>query len=260
MAQLGVPERSGRGTTRDGLTSAEKEELGQLRREKRRLKLERETLAKAAAWFARETGSVPGRSAQPVRTAEVPTSPPRKPPSQAPIRKLRVGVIDLVTKGPTRALYARVMNANLASIMPQVVAAWCEAEGHEVTFVCYTGLENLVDELPRTSNSSSSARLQRLRSSPTRSPTCSDRREPLPSWVVLTPAAIRRMPGSTSTMSSVSRTGPWSATCCGIARLIGRRACTWRRRGSPPSSPACGNAGSSSNRRWKRRLSSRSCR
>ena len=64
------------------------------------------------------------------------------------MRKLRIGVIDLVTKGPTRALYARVMNANLASIMPQVVAVWCESEGHEVTFVCYTGLESLVDELP----------------------------------------------------------------------------------------------------------------
>ena len=40
------------------------------------------------------------------------------------------------------------MNANLASIMPQVVGVWCEAEGHEVTLVCYTGLENLVEELP----------------------------------------------------------------------------------------------------------------
>jgi hypothetical protein len=28
------------------------------------------------------------------------------------------------------------------------VAVWCEAEGHEVTFVCYTGFENLEDELP----------------------------------------------------------------------------------------------------------------
>jgi radical SAM superfamily enzyme YgiQ (UPF0313 family) len=64
------------------------------------------------------------------------------------MRKLRIGVIDLVTKGPTRALYARVMHANLASIMPQVVATWCEEEGHEVTFVCYTGFENLVEELP----------------------------------------------------------------------------------------------------------------
>jgi hypothetical protein len=66
------------------------------------------------------------------------------------LRKLRVGVIDLVSKGPTRALYARVMNANLASIMPQVVGAWCEAEGHEVTFICYTGLENLTEELPES--------------------------------------------------------------------------------------------------------------
>src|SRR5713101_5043183 len=64
------------------------------------------------------------------------------------MRKLRIGVIDLVTRGPSRALYARVMNANLASIMPQVVAAWCEAEGHEVTFSCYTGFEDLDKELP----------------------------------------------------------------------------------------------------------------
>jgi len=40
------------------------------------------------------------------------------------------------------------MNANLASIMPQVVGVWCEAEGHEVTFVCYTGFEDLAEELP----------------------------------------------------------------------------------------------------------------
>jgi hypothetical protein len=40
------------------------------------------------------------------------------------------------------------MNPNLASIMPQVVAVWCEQEGHDVTFVCYTGLENLLAELP----------------------------------------------------------------------------------------------------------------
>ena len=64
------------------------------------------------------------------------------------VHKLRIGIIDLVTRGPTRALYARAMNANLASIMPQVVGVWCEAEGHDVTFVCYTGFENLVEELP----------------------------------------------------------------------------------------------------------------
>jgi hypothetical protein len=64
------------------------------------------------------------------------------------MRKLRVGVIDLVAKGPTRALYARVMHPNFASIMPQVISVWCEAEGHEVTHVCYTGFENLLEELP----------------------------------------------------------------------------------------------------------------
>ena len=64
------------------------------------------------------------------------------------MRKLCIGIIDLVTKAPTRALYARLMNANMASIMPQVIAVWCEEEGHEVTFVCYTGFEDLAAMLP----------------------------------------------------------------------------------------------------------------
>ena len=64
------------------------------------------------------------------------------------MRKLRIGIIDLVAKGPTRAMFARVMNANLASIMPQVIAVWCEQEGHDVRLVCYTGFENLIEELP----------------------------------------------------------------------------------------------------------------
>jgi len=62
--------------------------------------------------------------------------------------KLRIGIIDIVSRGPTRALYARVMNANLASIMPQVIGVWCRQEGHEVSFVCYTGFEDLLKELP----------------------------------------------------------------------------------------------------------------
>jgi transposase len=44
------------------LTPAEREELRRLRQENRRLREEREILAKAAAWFARETGSIPSRS------------------------------------------------------------------------------------------------------------------------------------------------------------------------------------------------------
>ncbi len=64
------------------------------------------------------------------------------------MRKLKIAVLDLVTKGPTRALYARIMNPNLASIMPQVIAVWCKQAGHDVKLVCYTGSENLFDELP----------------------------------------------------------------------------------------------------------------
>jgi transposase len=50
------------GRRSDGLTTEEQGELRRLRRENVRLRQEREILAKAAAWFARETGSVPEKS------------------------------------------------------------------------------------------------------------------------------------------------------------------------------------------------------
>lgn len=59
----------------------------------------------------------------------------------------QVTVLDIVTNGPTRKLFGRVMNPNLASIMPQAVAVWCEELGHDVRFVCYTGFEDLTAEL-----------------------------------------------------------------------------------------------------------------
>ena len=51
------------GIRKDGLTTEERKELSRLKREVKQLKLEREILAKATAWFARETDVSPkGRS------------------------------------------------------------------------------------------------------------------------------------------------------------------------------------------------------
>jgi len=69
----------------------------------------------------------------------------RQPSSR---KTLKIGIIDLITKRPLTALYARIMNPNFASIMPQVVAVWAEEMGHEVHLVTYTGFEDLQRELP----------------------------------------------------------------------------------------------------------------
>ena len=57
VAQAGRDAGRGNG----GLTTAEREELTQLRRENRQLRLERDILSKAAAWFARETNTIPSK-------------------------------------------------------------------------------------------------------------------------------------------------------------------------------------------------------
>ena len=49
------------GEREDGLSSDERRELGRLRRENKRLRIERDILKKAAAWFARESDSIPER-------------------------------------------------------------------------------------------------------------------------------------------------------------------------------------------------------
>ena len=50
------------GQRQDGLSSDEKAELTRLRKEIKQLRLEREILKKAAAWFAQESETVPRKS------------------------------------------------------------------------------------------------------------------------------------------------------------------------------------------------------
>ncbi|WP_420636634.1 transposase [Candidatus Palauibacter sp.] len=52
-AELDEGERS------DGLTTEARGEMSRLKRENKRLRMERDILKKAAAWFARESGSIP---------------------------------------------------------------------------------------------------------------------------------------------------------------------------------------------------------
>jgi len=63
------------------------------------------------------------------------------------MQTLKIGVVDLVCKGPSRSLWGKIMHANLASIMPQVIATRYEQEGHTVTMICYTGNEDLSKEV-----------------------------------------------------------------------------------------------------------------
>jgi transposase len=57
-----------RGIRTDGLTTADQREVRELRRQVRQLTLERDILSKAAAWFARETGTIPKASPEDSRS------------------------------------------------------------------------------------------------------------------------------------------------------------------------------------------------
>ena len=48
------------GLRSDGLTTEARRKMRELKRENKRLRMERDILKKAAAWFARESGSIPG--------------------------------------------------------------------------------------------------------------------------------------------------------------------------------------------------------
>jgi len=65
------------------------------------------------------------------------------------MKKLRIGIIDLLHNRPSRSLYRRYVFQNYASIMPQVIGVWCREEGHDVHYSVFTGsgkLEKLLTE------------------------------------------------------------------------------------------------------------------
>lgn len=65
------------------------------------------------------------------------------------MRKLKIGIIDFITKSPNHSIWARVMHANFMGIMPQVIAKWSEDAGHEVQYFIFTGLEDLSRDAPK---------------------------------------------------------------------------------------------------------------
>lgn len=64
------------------------------------------------------------------------------------MRKLRIGVIDILSNSAGRKAWGRFIRANYASIMPQVVAVWCEELGHDVFMSYYNGPELMAGERP----------------------------------------------------------------------------------------------------------------
>ena len=62
--------------------------------------------------------------------------------------RLNVGVIDILGKSATRKAWSRFIRANNTSIMPQVVAVWCEELGHDVSMVYYNGPEVMAGGIP----------------------------------------------------------------------------------------------------------------
>ena len=93
--------------------------------------------------------ATPARVAYTANSAQLTLPPGELPPwKESAVRRARIGVLDLITKSRSTSIWNRVMQPNFASIMPQVIAVWCEEMGHDITFVSYTGPEDIDEELP----------------------------------------------------------------------------------------------------------------
>ncbi|MFQ5571205.1 MAG: radical SAM protein, partial [Rhodothermales bacterium] len=64
------------------------------------------------------------------------------------MRKLKVGIVDILGKSASRKAYSRYSRPNNQSIMPQIVAVWCEELGHDVSMVYYDGPDPLLGSIP----------------------------------------------------------------------------------------------------------------
>ena len=197
----------------------------------------------------------PIRQPFPARSRRVGESPQEDLHAPTPHRSAGPG-----HQAPNRSLYGRLMHANVASIMPQVITVWCEHEGHDVNLVCYTGLEDLIEELPADLDVlfigafTQSAQLAYALSTCSGSGAVTVLGGPMR-------AAIPRTPRSTSTTCSDSPTARWWPTSCGRPARIGPMGSyVTGLRASPRSFPPSRSAGSSSRRRWPRPRPSRSCR
>ena len=119
--ELGACRPSGTtGRRPDGLTTDEKEEVRRLRREVRVLREEREILRKAAAWFAKETTSIPSQGFEFVKATR-PTI--RSPPCAACSGSPPAGT----TRGSSRAPSARAQRD--AELTMQIHTIHLESRG-----------------------------------------------------------------------------------------------------------------------------------
>lgn len=59
------------------------------------------------------------------------------------MKKLQIGIIDLIYNKPSQSLYRRFMYPNFMSIMPQVIGVWCREAGHKVQYSIYTGTQRI---------------------------------------------------------------------------------------------------------------------
>ena len=176
------------------------------------------------------------------------------------MRRLRVGVLDLIGNRPAPGLWNRLMKPNFASIMPQVIAVWCEQLGHDVRFLCHTGIEDLERELGRDLDV---LFIAAFTNAAQRAAAISNRYRAGGAVTVVGGPHARCYPQDAARYFDYVLGFTDKAL---VAEVL--RECAPQRplglvlsaKKQPPQLPACASAGSSSSPRSRRRRRSRSCR